>query len=71
MLQVDLFFYREPEEAKEQQEEEAPAIDYADYSAGAALGGDWSSSQIPEAQWTGDAAPSGPVVASGWSGEGG
>nr|XP_009772295.1 PREDICTED: 40S ribosomal protein SA-like isoform X1 [Nicotiana sylvestris] len=69
-VMVDLFFYREPEEAKEQQEEEAPAIDYADYSAGAALGGDWSSSQIPEAQWTGDAAPSGPVVASGWSGEG-
>ncbi|MCD9642179.1 hypothetical protein HAX54_028862 [Datura stramonium] len=68
-VMVDLFFYREPEEAKEQ-EEEVPAIaDYADYSAGAALGGDWTSSQIPEAQWTADATA--PVAAvSGWAGDG-
>lgn len=26
---MDLFFYREPEEAKQQEEEEAPAADYA------------------------------------------
>lgn len=66
---MDLFFYREPEEAKEQ-EEEVPAIaDYADYSASAALGGDWTSSQIPEAQWTADAAA--PAVGGGWAGDGG
>ncbi|XP_059300041.1 small ribosomal subunit protein uS2-like isoform X2 [Lycium barbarum] len=67
-VMVDLFFYREPEEAKEQ-EEEAPALDYADYSAGAALGGDWSSSQIPEAQWTADVAAPVPVTG-GWAGDG-
>lgn len=68
---MDLFFYREPEEAKEQQEEEAPAIaDYAEYG-GAALGGDWSSNQIPDAQWAADGAPAVPAVASGWSGDGG
>ncbi|KAH0668365.1 hypothetical protein KY290_030255 [Solanum tuberosum] len=68
-VMVDLFFYREPEEAKEQ-EEEAPAIaDYADYSASAALGGDWTSSQIPEAQWTAEAAA--PPVGGGWAGDGG
>lgn len=67
-VMVDLFFYREPEEAKEQ-EEEVPAIaDYADYSASAALGGDWTSSQIPEAQWTADAAA--PAVGGGWAGDG-
>ncbi|KAJ8559729.1 hypothetical protein K7X08_003787 [Anisodus acutangulus] len=68
-VMVDLFFYREPEEAKEQ-EEEVPALDYADYSAGAAVAGDWSSSQIPEAQWTVDAAAPVPVAAGGWAGDG-
>ncbi|KAK4370780.1 hypothetical protein RND71_010255 [Anisodus tanguticus] len=69
-VMVDLFFYREPEEAKEQ-EEEVPTLDYADYSAGAAFGGDWSSSQIPEAQWTADAvAAPVPVAAGGWAGDG-
>ncbi|KAJ8563303.1 hypothetical protein K7X08_031755 [Anisodus acutangulus] len=70
-VMVDLFFYREPEEAKEQEEEVPPTLDYADYSAGAALGGDWSSSQIPEAQWTADAvAAPVPVAAGGWAGDG-
>lgn len=68
---MDLFFYREPEEAKEQQEEEVPAIaDYAEYG-GAALGGDWTSSQIPDAQWTADGATSVPVATGGWSGDAG
>jgi len=65
-VMVDLFFYREPEENKEQQEEEAPAgADYADYTAGA-LGGisDQWSSQIPDAQWGGQdgVAPAIPAV---------
>ncbi|MCD7450080.1 hypothetical protein HAX54_003498 [Datura stramonium] len=68
-VMVDLFFYREPEEAKEQQEEEAPAIaDYAEYG-GAALGGDWTSSQIPDAQWAADGATTVPVATGGWSGD--
>ncbi|GMQ09538.1 hypothetical protein CsSME_00052873 [Camellia sinensis var. sinensis] len=63
-VMVDLFFYREPEEAKEPEEEEATAApDYADYGA-AALGGagDWGA-QITDAQWAGDAVPAAiPVV---------
>ena len=61
---MDLFFYREPEENKEQQEEEAPATaDYADYTGGA-LGGisDQWSGQIPDGQWGETAAPAIPAV---------
>ncbi|XP_075523932.1 small ribosomal subunit protein uS2-like [Primulina tabacum] len=66
-VMVDLFFYREPEESKEQQEEEIPALpDYADYSA-AAAGADWSSGQIPDAQWTPDMVGTMPPVAGGWN----
>ena len=60
-VQVDLFFYREPEEAKEQEEEEviaAPDYGVTDYSAPAlALGDQWTSSQIPEGQWGTDIVP--------------
>ncbi|PIN08907.1 40S ribosomal protein SA (P40)/Laminin receptor 1 [Handroanthus impetiginosus] len=66
-IMVDLFFYRDPEEAKEQQEEEVPALpDYADYSA-PGIGADWSSGQIPESQWTPDIAGAIPPVAGGWT----
>ncbi|KAA8540210.1 hypothetical protein F0562_024227 [Nyssa sinensis] len=70
-VMVDLFFYREPEEAKEQEEEEVPvAPDYGDYSA-AALGGissDQWPAQIGEGQWTTDVAtPSIPAVPAGWT----
>ncbi|KAL6010531.1 hypothetical protein ACLOJK_000965 [Asimina triloba] len=59
-VMVDLFFYREPEEAKEQEEEEvaaAPDFGVTEYSA-AALGlpGDQWPSQISDAQWTADIA---------------
>ncbi|CAA3006031.1 40S ribosomal SA-like [Olea europaea subsp. europaea] len=68
-VMVDLFFYREPEEAKEPEEEETPALpDYADYSA-ATIVGDWSSSQIPDAQWAPEMTGTLPPVASGWTGE--
>lgn len=43
-MQVDLFFYREPEEAKQQEEDEAPVADYAiaDFNAGPlAADGQW------------------------------
>ncbi|OAY36349.1 hypothetical protein MANES_11G014600v8 [Manihot esculenta] len=57
-VMVDLFFYREPEETKEQEEEEAvPVADYAlppaDYGLPAA---DWGA-QIADGQWTAEAAP--------------
>ncbi|KAG6415326.1 hypothetical protein SASPL_122735 [Salvia splendens] len=65
-IMVDLFFYREPEEAKEEEQEDAPALDYADYGA-AAIGGDWSTAQIPEAQWAPDLAAAAAPVAGGWA----
>ncbi|RYR74482.1 hypothetical protein Ahy_A02g009213 isoform G [Arachis hypogaea] len=55
--QVDLFFYREPEEAKQQEEEEAPAApEYAiqDFAiqdfgaAGIAAAGDWEPVPAPQ-----------------------
>ncbi|XP_022891314.1 40S ribosomal protein SA-like isoform X2 [Olea europaea var. sylvestris] len=67
-IMVDLFFYREPEEAKEQEEEEVPALpDYGDYTAGPLTGADWSSGQIPEAQWAPEIASAIPPAASGWT----
>lgn len=78
-VMVDLFFYREPEETKEQEEDELPVGDYAgDYTTTAALGGDqWN--QITDAQWGGDvvqpaipAVPAstwtdpGPIAGDGW-----
>lgn len=58
-MQVDLFFYREPEEPKQQDEEAIAAPDYADYSAAGIGGipGDQWSSQIPDSQWTPETAP--------------
>lgn len=57
-MQVDLFFYRDPEEAKEQEEEAAAAPEFAavtDYQGADQWGGD---------QWTSDvAAP--PVAPTG------
>ncbi|XP_047162737.1 40S ribosomal protein SA isoform X1 [Vigna umbellata] len=56
-VMVDLFFYREPEEAKQQEEEEAPAGDYAitDYNPGAiASDGQWPGTI--DQSWT-DAVP--------------
>lgn len=49
-MQVDLFFYREPEENKEQEEEEAaPVADYvADYAGGAITDPNWVST---DANW--------------------
>lgn len=55
-VMVDLFFYREPEEAKEQEEDEVPALDYAiaDFNAGGPSDGQWPTAI--EQPWT-DAAP--------------
>ncbi|XP_031090807.1 40S ribosomal protein SA-like isoform X2 [Ipomoea triloba] len=67
-IMVDLFFYREPEEAKEK-EEELPAIaDYTDYATTTLGGAEWSAANIPDSHWSGDAAPV-PVVTGEWTAE--
>lgn len=66
-MQVDLFFYREPEEAKEEEEELAVA-DYNNYGGGA-IDDQWSA-QISEGQWAAEVQPpivGAPVAAGGWS----
>ncbi|KAK8670305.1 hypothetical protein V6N13_105063 [Hibiscus sabdariffa] len=65
-VMVDLFFYREPEEAKEQEEEEVVAApDYglpaADFGMGA-LGADQWPTQMGGDQWTDMAQPPIPVA---------
>lgn len=53
-IMVDLFFYREADEAKEHEEEEAPVAEYtAEYVAPslALPGGDQWGADIPDAQW--------------------
>nr|XP_043625306.1 40S ribosomal protein Sa-2-like [Erigeron canadensis] len=67
-VMVDLFFYREPEETKEPEDE--AVADYKDYNAGAIGMDDQWSSQITDAQWAGEVAPpivGAPVVGS-WTG---
>jgi len=56
-IMVDLFFYREPEETKEKEEDEAGALDYPEYSG--AIGGisDQWSNQITDAQWNQEGVP--------------
>ncbi|TQE09729.1 hypothetical protein C1H46_004686 [Malus baccata] len=65
-VMVDLFFYREPEEAKDK-EEEGAAMEYGnDFSA--PVVGDWSA-PISDAQWVTDA-PAPPIAAApGWTAE--
>lgn len=64
-MQVDLFFYREPEEAKQAEEEEMAApIEYGtvapDYSMN--LTNEQWPTQISDAQWPGEAAKPIPAV---------
>ncbi|KAK9102384.1 hypothetical protein Sjap_019638 [Stephania japonica] len=65
-VMVDLFFYRDPEEAKQQEEEEvAVARDYdvSEYNAAAlGLSGDQWPGQIADAQWVTDVAAVAPVI---------
>jgi small subunit ribosomal protein SAe len=68
-VQVDLFFYREPEEAKQQDEEEAVALpDYGvEYSAAPLVSDQWPL-QGSDPQWTDLQAPISAVPAT-WSQE--
>ncbi|GAB4849994.1 hypothetical protein Ancab_029293 [Ancistrocladus abbreviatus] len=60
-VMVDLFFYREPEEAKEEKDEEtAPVAEYGTIDYSAAATGDWGA---PETQWTQDVAEQAPIIA--------
>ncbi|KAL8242736.1 hypothetical protein R6Q59_013038 [Mikania micrantha] len=69
-VMVDLFFYREPEEAKEEEDELAVA-DYKDYGAGTIGIDDQWSAQIPDGQWAADVTQppisGAPVAAGGWT----
>ncbi|MBA0870719.1 hypothetical protein Goshw_016378, partial [Gossypium schwendimanii] len=74
-VMVDLFFYREPEEAKQQEEEEAIAApDYglpaADYGIGSLAADQWPS-QIGD-QWSADMVqpPISGVPAGNWGDQG-
>lgn len=53
--QVDLFFYREPEETKQAEEEETAAIDYANVAPeyNMNLTSDQWPTQISDSQWAG------------------
>lgn len=72
VLQVDLFFYREPEETKQQEEEDVAApVDYAlpgaDYGMPGAMD-NWPSA-VADAGWSSDmiAPPIPAVPASNWA----
>ncbi|XP_010261714.1 PREDICTED: 40S ribosomal protein SA [Nelumbo nucifera] len=73
-VMVDLFFYREPEEAKEQEEEDvvvAPDYGVQEYSSATlALPGDQWAGQITEGQWAPEiaAATGVPVTSVEWTG---
>ncbi|CAJ1958301.1 unnamed protein product [Sphenostylis stenocarpa] len=71
-VMVDLFFYREPEEAKQQEEDEAPpAQDFAiDYAAGISsfpAEGQWPAAH--EQPWTEEAPQPIPAVPTNWTPE--
>lgn len=55
-VMVDLFFYRDPEEQKETEEEPAVVAEYGDYGAVALTGDQWASAPLP-----GDVAPPAPI----------
>ncbi|KAG2728550.1 hypothetical protein I3843_01G206000 [Carya illinoinensis] len=71
-VMVDLFFYREPEEAKQQEEEEAVAMpDYglADYSAAPFASDQWPV-QVADSQWNPEVQqPISAVPATTWGSE--
>ena len=52
---MDLFFYRESEEAKQLKDEEAgPQADIAAPEYGVSCGDKWTTAGIPDASWTGE-----------------
>ncbi|CAH2061253.1 unnamed protein product [Thlaspi arvense] len=73
VVQMDLFFYREPEEAKQIEDEEAgPQADFGlpppEY--GVAGGDQWTTAQIPDASWPGEAQEpisAAPAAAASWT----
>lgn len=73
VVQVDLFFYREPEETKPEDEDEAgPQAEYGALPApeyGMVGGDQWTTAQIPDAAWPGEGqAPiSAAPAAASWS----
>lgn len=74
VVQLDLFFYREPEEPKQLEDDEAgPQADFGlpapEYGVS---GGEWTTAQIPDAAWPGEAqAPIAAAPAGSWNDDGG
>ena len=63
---MDLFFYREPEEQKSPEEEEAVVVaDYADYGSAPYTGEQWASAPLPQGIASG--APIPPVADAEWT----
>lgn len=55
-VQVDLFFYREPEEAKPEDEDEvAPQAEFGLPAPEYGGGDQWTTAAIPDAAWPGEA----------------
>ena len=71
-LQVDLFFYREPEEAKQQEEEEEaqPIADYGiEYNPAPLASDQWPVQGAADAQWIADAPQPISAVTAAWTPE--
>lgn len=63
---MDLFFYREPEEAKQLEDDEGvPQTDFAAPEYGAVGGDKWTTAQIPDDVWLGEAQQ--PIAAASWN----
>ncbi|CAA7033077.1 unnamed protein product [Microthlaspi erraticum] len=70
-VMLDLFFYREPEEAKQLEDDEAPQADFGLPAPEYVAGGEWTTSQIPDAAWPGEAqAPIAAAPAASWNEDG-
>lgn len=71
---MDLFFYREPEEAKQQEEDEAPpaqdfAIDFNDTGIRSSFPADGQWPAALDQPWTGEAPQPIPAVPTNWTPE--
>jgi small subunit ribosomal protein SAe len=64
-VMLDLFFYREPEEKQQEEDDAIAAPEYGDYPTTGIPGDQWSG--LPDSQWTSDVAPIPAVPGVGWT----